>query len=121
MRLAERLALEQSETNNNEEEVVKQTETEGVAVEESEVDRTLESEPGWTVPGPFEPEQRKSPTGPERRAVTFPAIDVRKSRRDERLRRKAETEDKIARMITDSAMKIEVAMEYDRNGKTFIY
>ena len=121
LRLAERLALEKTEENNNKEEEVKQTETEGVAVEESEVDRTLESEPGWTVPGPFEPEQRKSPTGPERRVVTFPAIDVRKSRRNERLRRKAETEDKIARMITDSAMKIEVAMEYDRNGKTFIY
>ena len=113
--------MEQSETNNNTEEMVKKTETEGVAVEESEVDRTLESEPGWTVPGPFEPEQRKSPTGPEKRVVTFPAMDVRKSRRDERLRRKAETEDKIARMITDSAMKIEIAMEYDRNGKTFIY
>ena len=121
LRLAERLALEKTEENNNKEEEVKQTETEGVAVEESEVDRTLESEPGWTVPGPFEPELRKSPVGPEKRTVTFPAIDVRKSRRDERLRRKAETEDKIARMITDSTMKIEVAMEYDRNGKPFIY
>ena len=112
--------MEQSETNNNMEEMVKKTETEGVTVEESEADRTLESEPGWTVPGPFEPEPRKSPTGPERRVVTFPAMDVRKSQRDERLRRKAETEDKIARMITDSAMKIEIAMEHDRNGKTFI-
>ena len=35
MRLAERLALEKNEKNNNKEEVVKQTETEGVAVEES--------------------------------------------------------------------------------------
>ena len=59
--------------------------------------------------------------GPEKRTVTFPAIDVRKSRRDERLRHKAEIEDKIARMITDSTMKIEVAMEYDRNGEPFIY
>ena len=111
LRLAERLALEKIEENNNEEEQVKQTETEGVAMGESEVDRTLESEPGYTGPGPFEPDLRKSPVGPERRTVTFPAIDVRKSRRDERLRRKAEIEDKIARMITDSTMKIEVAME----------
>ena len=51
--------------NNMEEERVNKTETEGVTVEESEADRTLESEPGWKVPGPFEPapEPRKSPTG----------------------------------------------------------
>ena len=109
------------EGNNNEEEQVKQSETEEAAVGESEMDQTLESEPGCMGPGPFEPDLRKSPVGPERRTVTFPAIDVRKSRRDERLRRKAEIEEKIARMITDSTMKIEVAMEYDRNGKPFIY
>ena len=114
-RLAERLALAQGEQNNNmEEEEVNKTGLEGV--------RTLESEPGWTMPGPFEPapEPRKSPTGVEKRVVMFPAMDVRKSRREERLKRKAETKDRIARMVTDSAMKIEIAMEHDRNGKTFI-
>ena len=105
-----------------EEEVVSKTGSEGVTAEESEADRTLESEPGWTMPGPFEPapEPRKSPTGVEKKVVMFPAKDVRKSRREERLKRKAETEDRIARMVTDSAMKIEIAMEHDRNGKTFI-
>ena len=81
----------------------------------------MESEPGW-MPGPFEPalEPRKSPTGVEKRVVMFPAMDVRKSRREERLKHKAETEDRSARMVTESAMKIEIAMEHDRNGKTFI-
>ena len=122
-RLAERLALAQGEQNNNiEEEEVNKTRSEGVTAEESEVDRTLESEPGWTTPGLFEPapEPRKSPTGVEKKVVMFPDMDVRKSRREERLKRKAETEDCIARMVTDSAMKIEIAMEHDRNGKTFI-
>ena len=90
-RLTERQALAQVEQNNNTEEVNK-TRSEGVTAEESEVDRTLESEPGWTTPGPFEPapEPRKSPTGVEKKVVMFPAMD--------------------ARMVTDSAMKIEIAM-----------
>ena len=121
LRVTERAALERTEGNNNEEEQVKQSETEEAAVGESEMDQTLESEPGCMGPGPFEPDLRKSPVGPEKKEVTFPSLDVRKSRRDEWLRRKAEMEDKIARMIKDSTMKIEVAMEYDRNGKPFLY
>ena len=45
-RLSERVALEKTEENNNKEEQVKQSETEGAAVGESEMDQTLESEPG---------------------------------------------------------------------------
>ena len=57
----------------------------------------MESEPGWTTPGPFEPAPvpRKSPTGAEKKVVMFPAMDVRNSRRDERLKRKAKTEDRL--------------------------
>jgi hypothetical protein len=42
---------------------------------------------------------------------------MRKSKREERLKKKAEVEDKIARMVTDSAVRVEVAMEQDRHGK----
>ena len=121
LRVTERAALERTEGNNNEEEQEKLSEMEEAAVRESKMDQTLESEPGGTEPGPFEPDLRKSPVGPERKEVAFPSLDVRKNRRDERLRKKAEMEDKIARMIMDSTMKIEVAMEHDRNGKPSIY
>ena len=57
--------------------------------------------------------------GAVRKATIYPALDIRKTKREERLRKKAEVEDRIARMVTDSAMRDEVAMEFDRNGKTF--
>ena len=75
------------------------------------------SEAGSSRPEPCEPELGKSPGGPDRKTVTFPNLDVRRHRRDERLRKKAELEDQIARMIMDSSMKVELAMEHDRNGK----
>ena len=115
--------LAQTEKNNNKrEEEANKARSDEVAMVESETDRTLESEPGWTKPGPFEPapEPQKSPTGTEKKVTMFPALDVRKTKREERLKRKQETEDKIARMVTDSAMKVEVAMEHDRNGKTLL-
>ena len=121
LRVTERAALERVEGNNNEEEQEKLSVVEEAVVRESMMDQTLESEPGGTGPGPFEPDLRKSPVGPERKAVAFPSLDVRKNRRDERLRKKAEMEDKIARMIMDSTMKIELAMEHDRIGKQTIY
>ena len=119
-RVTERAALEREEGNNNDEQK-KLSVVEEAVVRESMMDQTLESEAGSTGPGPFEPDLRKSPVGPERKAVAFPSLDVRKNRRDERLRKKAEMEDKIARMIMDSSMKVELAMEHDRNGKQTIY
>ena len=120
-RVIERAALERVEGNNNDEEQEKQSVVEEAVGKESMMDQTLESEAGSTGPGPFEPDLRKSPVGPERKTVTFPSLDVRRNRRDERLRKKAEIEDKIARMIMDSSMKVELAMEHDRNGKQTIY
>ena len=120
-RVTERAALERVEGNNNDEEQEKLSVVEEAVVRESMMDQTLESEAGSTGPGPFEPDLRKSPVGPERKTVTFPSLDVRRNRRDERLRKKAEMEDKIARMIMDSSMKVELAMEHDRNGKQTIY
>ena len=84
-RVTERAALEREEGNNNEEEQEKLSVVEEAVVRESMMDQTLESEPGSTGPGPFEPDLRKSPVAPERKAVTFPSLDVRKNRRDERL------------------------------------
>ena len=120
-RVIERAALERVEGNNNDEEQEKRSVVEEAVGKESMMDQTLESEAGSAGPGPFEPDLRKSPVGPERKTVTFPSLDVRRNRRDERLRKKAEMEDKIARMIMDSTMKIELAMEHDRNGKQTIY
>ena len=120
-RVIERAALERVEGNNNDEEQEKRSVVEEAVGKESMMDQTLESEAGSSGPGPFEPDLRKSPVGPERKTVTFPSLDVRRNRRDERLRKKAELEDKIARMIMDSSMKVELAMEHDRNGKQTIY
>ena len=83
-------------------------------------------------PEPFEPaRQATTSASPEprpdglategggavRKLVNYPALDIRKSKREERQRKKAEVEDAIARMVKDSAMRVEVAMEMDRNGK----
>ena len=51
------------------------------------------------------------------KSVNYPALDIRNSRREERQRKKAEVEGAIARMVTDSMMRVEVAMEKDRAGK----
>jgi hypothetical protein len=93
-----------------------------------------DGEPAATVitPEPFEPAQQPATIAmPEPRAATiaaegggavrkstvYPALDIRKSKREERLKKKAKVEDKIARMVTDSAMRVEVAMEHDRHSK----
>ena len=119
-RVTERAALEREEGNNNDEQK-KLSVVEEAVVRESMMDQTMGSEAGSTGPEPFEPDLRKSPVGPDRKTVAFPSLDVRRNRRDERLRKKAELEDKIARMIMDSSMKVELAMEHDRNGKQTIY
>ena len=115
-RVTERAALEREEGNNNDEQK-KLSVVEEAVVRESTMDQTIGSEAGSTGPEPFEPDLGKSPGGPDRRTVAFPSQDVRRHRRDERLRKKAELEDQIARMIMDSSMKVELAMEHDRNGK----
>ena len=84
-----------------------------------------------TQPGPFEPFQVATTASPEptpdglaaegggvvRKFGNYPALDIRNSRREERQRKKAEVEGAIARMVTDSMMRVEVAMEADRAGK----
>ena len=115
-RVTERAALEREEGNNNDEQK-KLSVVEEAVVRESMMDQTIGSEAGSTGPEPFEPDLGKSSVGPDRRTVAFPSLDVRRHRRDERLRKKAELEDQIARMIMDSSMKVELAMEHDRNGK----
>ena len=114
--------------------------------DEAALDYTLEYEEGgdqdmetdgeqaapMITPEPFEPAEQPAALavqepraaaiaaeggGAVRKSPVYPALDVRKSKREERLKKKAEVEDKIARMVTDSAMKVEVAMEHDRNGK----
>ena len=120
----ERNALE---LNNNNSDVEDRVKGEVIPVAdntaEAAMNRTLESEELERItPEPFEPapEPRLATTGGLARKVTiYPALDVRKTKREERLRNKAEVEDRIARMVTDSAMRVEVAMEFDRNGKNF--
>ena len=122
-RLVERQAL--AELNNNDDGGEDKAKGEVIPVtdnaDELDMNRTLESEElGWITPGPFEPapEPKLATTGGAgRKAAVYPALDVRKTKREERLRRKAEVEDRIARMVTDSTMSVEVAMEFDRNGK----
>ena len=85
-----------------------------------------------TQPGPFEPVRQAATTaspeptpdglaaeggGVVRKFGNYPALDIRNSRREERQRKKAEVEGAIARMVTDSMMRVEVAMETDRAGK----
>ena len=85
-----------------------------------------------TKPEPFEPARQATTTaspeprpdglateggGAVRKLVNYPALDIRNSRREERQRKKAEVEGAIARMVTDSMMRVEVAMEKDRAGK----
>ena len=85
-----------------------------------------------TQPEPFEPARQAATTaspepmpdglateggGAVRKLVNYPALDVRNLRREERQRKKAEVEGAIARMVTDSMMRVEVAMEKDRAGK----
>ena len=84
-----------------------------------------------TQPGPFEPLQAATTASPEptpdvlaaegggvvRKFGNYPALDIRNSRREERQRKKVEVEGAIARMVTDSMMRVEVAMETDRAGK----
>ena len=85
-----------------------------------------------TQPEPFEPARQATTTaspeprpdglateggGAVRKLVNYPALDIRNSRREERQRKKAEVEGAIVRMVTDSMMRVEVAMEKDRAGK----
>ena len=98
----------------------------------TEMETDSEQAASTVTPEPFEPaEQPAASASPEpssdtlaaegggavRKSTIYPALDIRKSKREERQRKKAEVEDKIARMVTDSAMRVEVAMELDRNGK----
>ena len=103
-------------------------------VEQEELGMDTDSEQAAVKPQPepFEPARQATTTAsPEPRpdglatggggavgkSVNYPALDIRNSRREERQRKKAEVEGAIARMVTDSMMRVEVAMEKDRAGK----
>ena len=104
-------------------------------VEQEELGMDTDSEQNTVKPQPepFEPAAATTTASPEPeprpdglatggvgavgKSVNYPALDIRNSRREERQRKKAEVEGAIARMVTDSMMRVEVAMEKDRAGK----
>ena len=104
-------------------------------VEQEELGMDTDSEQTTVKPQPepFEPAAATTTASPEPeprpdglatggvgavgKSVNYPALDIRNSRREERQRKKAEVEGAIARMVTDSMMRVEVAMEKDRAGK----
>ena len=104
-------------------------------VEQEELGMDTDSEQAAVKPQPepFEPAAATTTASPEPeprpdglatggggavgKSVNYPALDIRNSRREERQRKKAEVEGAIARMVTDSMMRVEVAMEKDRAGK----
>ena len=140
------LEAAESPDNNNDKEFKANVTFEADNADEAALDYALEYEEGgdqdmetdgeqaapMITPEPFEPAEQPAALavqepraaaiaaeggGAVRKSPVYPALDVRKSKREERLKKKAEVEDKIARMVTDSAMKVEVAMEHDRKGK----
>ena len=96
---------------------------------DEELDTVLETKKGdgesgaiqslLTKPEPFEPDLRPPSepepeppaTGTTSRLAKFPAEDVRESNRVERLRKKEKIEKDVSLMISESALKIEIAME----------
>ena len=138
-RLVERGAME-ANNNHGDKETDAKTAT-GVTfvldnkVEQEELGMDTDSEQNTVKPQPepFEPAAATTTASPEPeprpdglatggvgavgKSVNYPALDIRNSRREERQRKKAEVEGAIARMVTDSMMRVEVAMEKDRAGK----
>ena len=94
------------------------------------LDMDTDGETAVYTPEPFEPDERVAAistpepepnaaslvmgsTGAVKKAPAYPAEDIRKSRREERLKKKAVMEDKVAHMITESALKVEIAMDQE--------
>ena len=69
---------------------------------------------------PSEPEPEPPATGTTSRLAKFPAEDVRESKRVERLRKKERVEKDVSLMISESALKIEIAMEATRAGNRIL-
>jgi hypothetical protein len=113
-------------------EAVQDSRAEQEELSATEIETDSEQAAIQMTPEPFEPAgQPAASASPEprsdtlaaegggavRKSVNYPDLDIRKSKREERQRKKAEVEGAIARMVTDSAMREEVAMEMDQNGK----